>query len=440
MSQFQKALVITGLCFMVIFTATTVYGSLLDERYNSPDFNTPAGIGSHVFNFFHHSCGGNLLSDGLAADMTGLGYTLHSEIDNQYIYENNDTDYRHWYKRFQRELGIENGGVYYVFTGPDAFGNPTYGSAIPEDQFMLTWYEFHAESMDIIMFKPCYPGAAVGNYDTTYDGTTSNNGYGQVIGGTPHSDSSGTYSNFDYLNSSSSVASAYDNTYWPGNGSWGSSSSTLAQLKTAYRGMLNIFREHPDILFIALQAPPMIPNSMTDDQAANCREFARWMREDWLHQLDPTGTDQFEDYLLPNVVPFDFENSVAWTGDDPDLDADYFWFVQGGFPDESMDTATAGLIGKSASSNTGDSHPQTWQNQRLSTIFCGGVDTYSPSHTGNSGRTYDCWINAVVNLWESGMGPTPTPGPIVPSTSSSGVSVLILIISGILLISLRSRR
>ncbi len=422
----------------ILLITPIVHCSLLDERYASADFSTPANISTHVFNFFHHSCGANLLNDALQSDMTSLGYTLHSRINETYIYENNLTDYRHWYKRFQRELGVEESGVYYVYTGPDSSGNPTHGAAIGQNEFMLTWYEFHAEQMDIIMFKPCYPGSAVSSYDTSYDGTSGNNGYGQVIGGTPYSDSSGANTNFDYLDSTASVSDAYTTTYWPTYGSWSGSSASLAQLKVAYRGMLNIFHEHPDILFIAMQAPPMIPSHLSDTEAANCREFARWMREDWLHQFDPTGTDQFEDYQLPNVVPFDFHDAVAWTGDVSGLDDDYFWFVQGGFPDDSMDTSTPSLIGKSASGDSSDSHPHTWQNQRLSTIFCGGTDTFSPTYTGNTGRSYDCWINAVVNLWENGLTPTPTASPTtpptdVPTTNPFGFGLIVLLLSLLLI-------
>jgi hypothetical protein len=204
--------------------------------------------------------------------------------------------------------------------------------------------------------------------------------------------------------------------------------------------MLNIFREHPDILFIALTAPPMIPSHLSDENAANCREFARWMREDWLHQFDPTGTDQFEDYPLYNVVPFDFHNAVSWTGNDATLDGEYFWFVQGGFTDDSMDTADPSLVGKSASSEPSDSHPQTWQNQRLSTIFCGGTDTYSPSHTGNSGRTYNCWINAIVNAWENGGAPTPTPGgPALPASSPGGLGLMAVLFTVLLAAGLKYR-
>ncbi|MFZ5516854.1 MAG: T9SS type A sorting domain-containing protein [Candidatus Zhuqueibacterota bacterium] len=388
-------LLLTGL---ILFAAAPGFSqrSLLHEQFSNPNFSTPAGIQNHVFNFFHHSCGGNLLGGGLASRLTNLGYTLHSHIDTQYEHENNYTDYRHWYKRFQRELGIKVGNSYYRYLGPDAAGEPTVGSQIDDnsDDFMLNYYEFNAERMDIIMFKPCYPGSDIYNDDTQYDGATTNNGYGNVTGGTPHSDNGAN--NFTYLNSGGSVEDGYSSTYWSG-GDWWGSSSTLAQLKCAYRGMLNIFAEHPDILFIAMQAPPMV--SISSEAAANCREFARWLREDWLHQFDPTGTDTFEDYPGVNVVPFDFHNTVAWTGSDSRLDGEYFWFPQGGFPDNTLDTSDPNKLGRNAGS---EDHPESWLNQRTAAIFCGGTDSYSNSHTGKPARTYNAWINAVVNRWEAG--------------------------------------
>ncbi|MBN2056937.1 hypothetical protein JW905_18570, partial [bacterium] len=187
----------------------------------------------------------------------------------------------------------------------------------------------------------------------------------------------------------------------------------------------NIFREHPGLLFIALQAPPR--TGLNSEQAAGCREFARWLREDWLHQFDPTGTDQFEDYPLNNVVPADFHNSIAWTGEDPLLDGAYFWFPVGGFPDDSMDTSVPENIGRQAGSND---HPESWLNERMSVLMCGGADTYTPPHTGNTGRTYECWINAVVNCWEDGY----TPQPSVPATGPLGLLGLVVLFGGLLAI------
>jgi len=368
---------------------------LLKEKFSQPNFETPLNINHHVFNFFHHSCGLNLLEDGLIDGLEALGYTLHSRVLSMYVYENNFTDYRHWYKRFQRELGIPVGGHYYRYEGTDENGNPLCSTQIDDDyrDFMLNYYDFNAERMDIIMFKPCYPNSEINSFDTQFDASSDNNGFGQVVSGTPYSDNG--YNNYLFLNSSLSVDDEYDAAYWV-NGVWQKEVSSLAQVKCAYRGMLNIFVRHPDILFIAMQAPPML--TLTQEQARNCRELARWLREDWLHQYDPLGTDQFHDYPLDNVVPFDFHNSIAWTGDDPALDNEYFWFVVNEMPDNSMDIENLEKVGINAGTSN---HPNRWLNQRTVAIFCGGPDVYSEPYTGQTPRTYDCWINAVVNRWES---------------------------------------
>ncbi|MDD5065720.1 MAG: hypothetical protein PHF84_01610, partial [bacterium] len=258
----------------------------------------------------------------------------------------------------------------------------------------------------IIMFKPCYPGSAVSGYDTKYDATTGNNGYGNVISGTPYADNS--TNNFLYLNSTASVDTAYGTDKWS-QGTWNSAGSSLAQLKCAYRGMLNIFAQHPDILFIALSAPPM--KSLTLSQASNNRRLAQWFREDWLHQYDPTGKDKFQDYPLNNVVPFDFENSIGRTANDPVLDNRYYWFVRGGFPDDTLDPSNISAARDVGEQNgyIGDDHPDAWLNQRTSIIFCGGKDTYSTNNTGMVQRTYDAWIHAAVNRWLKGPSSPSTP-------------------------------
>lgn len=395
----QKSLFLF-IVFLSISPALYPQHSLLQEEFSNANFSTPQFLNTHVLNFFHHSCGGNLLDDGLAAGLGNLGYHLHSCIYTQYEYENVLTDYRHWYKRFQRELGIRSGSHYYVFEGPDQNLNPALGERIDDDyqDFMLNYYEFNAEIMDIIIFKSCYPNSAVSSYDTDYDGTSGNNGYGHVTAGTPHADDG--VNNFTYLNSTSSVDDPYDDSIWS-QGQWDGTESSLAQLKTAYRGMLSIFAAHPDILFIAMQAAPMV--YLTNAQANNCREFARWLREDWLHQYDPSGTDQFQDYPHKNVVPFDFHNSIAWTGDDSRLDNEYFWFPQNGHPDNMLDNSNSSKIGRNAGS---EDHPESWLNNRAATLFCGGTDNASAEHLHKTPETYQPWIHAVVNRWEVSQGPT----------------------------------
>jgi hypothetical protein len=368
-----------------------LFSPLLHAQFDEYDFSTPENVGSLVFSFFHHSCGGNLLDDGLRTRLEGLGYTLHSRIGEQYVYENDYTDYRHWYKRFQRELGVEIGGVHYRYEGPGV--TPT--RAIPSDSFMLTWYEYGAERMDIIMFKPCYPGSEISSYDTVYGAS------GNVVAGTPYSDNG--VNNFVYLNSTDAVDDVYTDARWS-HGAWEGADSSLAQLKVAYRGMLNIFVEHPEVLFIAMQAPPTC--YLSDSQADNCREFARWLREDWLHEYDPTGTDAFEDYPLTNVCAFDWHNAIAWTGNDPVLDAGYAWFPVGGFPDDTLDTTDSEKLGRNAGN---DDHPEAWLNLRTAVLFCGGTDLWSQSHTGKPQRSYYSWINAMVNRWKSEASPLPRP-------------------------------
>ncbi|MDP2896687.1 MAG: hypothetical protein Q8Q12_09030 [bacterium] len=380
---------IRRLLIACIFLCTVA--PFLHAEFDEYDFSTPDNVGDLVFNFFHHSSGGNLLDDGLQATLQNLGYTLHSRISEQYVYENNFTDYRHWYKRFQRELGVKIGDKYYRYAGPGV--TPT--QEITANSFMLTWYEFRADRMDIIMFKPCYPGSAVSDYDTVYDAQ------GNVIAGTPHSDNG--INNFVYLNSGESVDDGYTDTHWS-HGDWWGADSSLAQLKVAYRGMLNIFAGHPDLLFIAMQAPPMC--YLSDEEANNCREFARWLREDWLHEYDPTGTDTFQDYPLTNVCAFDWHNAIAWTGNDAVLDSQYTWFPVGGFPDNTLDTTDPGELGRNAGE---EDHPEPWLNQRTTVILCGGTDTFSQSHTGKPQRLYYSWINAVVNRWRSGALPPPRP-------------------------------
>lgn len=369
----------------------TACAPLAGGEFDEYNFDTPENVGDMVFNFFHHSCGSNLLNDGLRSGLEDLGYTLHSQTGRTYVHENNYTDYRHWYKRFQRELGVKVGGKYYRYEGPGV--TPT--QEIPADSFMPTWYEYRAEKMDIIMFKPCYPGSHVSSYDTGYDAE------GNIIAGTPYSDDGNN--NFVYLNSTDSVSAAYTDTYWS-HGAWSGYGSSLAQLKVAYRGMLNIFVEHPDFLFIAMQAPPVV--DLSDAEAHNCREFARWLREDWLHEYDPTGADTLEHYPLRNICTFDFHNSVAWTGDDPALDAEYAWFPVGGFPDDTLDTTDPEELGENAGNAN---HPESWLNHRTAVIFCGGTDTWSESHTGKPQRSYYRWINAMVNRWKRGPSPPATP-------------------------------
>ncbi len=408
--------------------------SRADEDWN---FDPPRR--STQLHFWHHSTGAAWLNNGLREALRGVhwddaGTVRQSYRVSDYGYggQNDYTYYVHWYKRFRSEVGIEGAdGLNYVFHKAQTAEN-----RIPDSNFMLTCYDYSRQRgetivspqrIEIIMFKPCYPGSQVYAFDTKYDAN------GKVTGGTPWSDSRHRSTNFDYLDSVEAVGQDYTDEFWPettgvshSGGAWRSTSSgarsSLAQIKVAYRGMLNIFRERPEVLFIAVQAPPM--TRLNADQRAANRELARWFREDWLHEFDPNGTDSFEDYRdkngRVNVVSFDYFNSLAYTGDDARLDGKYFWFPEGGsFPDDFMDwQAPHRYVEPGLGSNRpltpanawdnqarnpdreiaesrkqgSDSHPSSQQHYHATDVFVGL--RRNPDSQG-----YRSFINAMTNRW-----------------------------------------
>ncbi len=403
------------------------------------DWNFEPPRRTSQLHFWHHSTGAAWLDNGLREalrqvewDEDGTMHRSYMVSDYGYGGQNDYTYYVHWYKRFRTEMGIEgDDGENYVFHAPETAEN-----RIPADGFMLTCYDYRRQQGDtisppqrieIIMFKPCYPGSQVWSFDTSYDAD------GHVTGGTPWSDSGHRFTNWDYLDSVRGVGEDYTDEYWPATdgvphsgGAWpsgtGGATSSLAQVKVAYRGMLAIFHERPEVLFIAVQAPPQV--SLTAEQRAASRELARWFREDWLHEYDPTGRDEFQDYRdrdgRINVVCFDYYDTLAYTGDDPVLDAAYGWFPDGwDFPDDFMDWEAPhryvepGLgddrpltpadawdnrpenpereIGESRKEG-GDSHPSSQQHYHATDVFVGLQR--NPDSQG-----YRSFVNAVTNRW-----------------------------------------
>ena len=429
MSRFGAATVLA--CLGVLGLGTHV---LAGEPAGDWNFDPPKQT-LHL-HFWHHSTGTAWLTYGLRDGLGSItwdddGTPTRSYLVSDYGYggQNDYTDYHFWYKRFRMEMGVEGAdGKNYPYHKPQ-----TPENEIAADNFMLTCYNYARqlgetmappERIQILMFKPCFPGSALYAFDTQYDAE------GHVIGGTPWSDSGHTYTNFDYLDSVEAIVQAYASTYWPATpgvahsgGYWTSgASASLAQLKVAYRGMLNVFYERPDVLFIAVQAPPL--TDMTAEQRAACRELARWFREDWLHEYDPTGTDTFEDYRDKNgkinVACFDYYNSMAYTGDDAVYDAAYSWFPGDGWtmPDEFNDweaphvfvqygMGAQPLTDPAAPDNIacnpdreigeardmeGDSHPSPRQHYHAADIFIG-------MQRNAASQGYNSWINAVVNRW-----------------------------------------
>jgi hypothetical protein len=95
---------------------------------------------------------------------------------------------------------------------------------------------------------------------------------------------------------------------------------TLANAKAAYRSLLPLFREQPDVLFVAVTPPPMIAyepvglkatieNWFEDNGRGGelARELNTWMidrEHGWLAEYD-----------LPNVVVFDYWNILTGEGE-----------------------------------------------------------------------------------------------------------------------------
>lgn len=385
--------------------------------------------------FWHHSTGDAWLSNGLRDALKQVMWNDNGTMRRTYMVsdygyggQNDYTDWRNWYPRFRFEVGIPGGnGKNYVFHKPQTAEN----EILPAN-FMLTAYNYTRQSgetmkapeqIQVLMIKPCFPGSELYSYDTQFDSQ------GRVIGGTPWSDSNHSYTNFDYLDSTPNPSQSYGTTYWPAKpgvshsgGSWGGPAASLAQLKVALRGMLSVFHEHPEVIFVLVQAPPM--TALTAENTASDRELARWFRDDFLHQWDPTGKDQFQDYQdksgRNNVRSFDYYNAIAYTGDDSRLDSRYAWFPADNlWPDDFNDwdgparfvepglgtnvpltSATADFnqprpptreIGESRDMDD-DSHPSSYQHYHATDIFVGL--TRNPGSKG-----YRSWINAMVNNW-----------------------------------------
>ncbi len=68
---------------------------------------------------------------------------------------------------------------------------------------------------------------------------------------------------------------------------------TVDNYKLAYNALLPIFRKHPDVLFIAVTAPPLRKEDTNPESAALAKEFNRWLVNEW-----PAGDK--------NVATFDF--------------------------------------------------------------------------------------------------------------------------------------
>jgi len=60
-----------------------------------------------------------------------------------------------------------------------------------------------------------------------------------------------------------------------------SSDRMLADYKGYYEKLKPMFAKHPEVLFIAWTAPPLVPGATTAQNAGRKRAFCDWLQEDW---------------------------------------------------------------------------------------------------------------------------------------------------------------
>ncbi len=132
----------------------------------------------------------------------------------------------------------------------------------------------------IVMFKSCYPISDVSDAGTEP--------------GDPFVDWDQTIANYKAV---------YRHFGGPG--------STYPYGGSTYLPLEDIFAANPDILFIPVTAPSLIPGETNDDNAHRARQFNNWLKNEWLpsyHAANPG---------LDNVAVLDWFNFLAYPDDHP---------------------------------------------------------------------------------------------------------------------------
>ena len=82
--------------------------------------------------------------------------------------------------------------------------------------------------------------------------------------------------------------------------------------KKVYRKhLMKIFRSHPEILFIIVTAPPLVPNETDQASADRARKFNNWLKKNFIRKYNRKNPD------FNNVAVFDFFVVLA-NESDPD--------------------------------------------------------------------------------------------------------------------------
>ncbi len=210
--------------------------------------------------FIHHSCGGQLLAEPGAQDGGGK-----------------DSAARCIYRSHPNGGGLRS----LLQAAGYEVHEATYGSLLGEDTDICHWRRKFAERMDRIL--------ACDEQDRSYaDGRTN-----EIVV------FKSCYSSIDFTG--------------PGEepGDPDSAQQTLANAKAAYRALLPLFRSRPDVLFVAVTAPPRAepqPQGLKDRLGAAFRRGPD--SADHAHALHAWMADReggwLRDYDLPNVAVFDY--------------------------------------------------------------------------------------------------------------------------------------
>lgn len=247
--------------------------------------------------FIHHSVGGNWLSSGLEAEL----------LAKLYIDERNDIGYG-------------------TIMTPDA-GRPASLGAVPGDltnmNHWILWFNDYLDGVRvhgsatgynrIILFKSCYP-------------------ISNVVG-----DGSAPGDPFSPDQTLANYKAVYRH---PTGGQYTHNGAT-------YDALEDVFAANPDVLFIAVAAPPLhyAPwDATTDENAHRARLFNNWLKDEWLPAYNAAHPD------LDNVAVFDFFNVLAYPDSHP---------------------AHPNRLRQEYGGDTGDSHPNEAGSDAATVAFAG---------------------------------------------------------------------
>jgi hypothetical protein len=94
----------------------------------------------------------------------------------------------------------------------------------------------------------------------------------------------------------------------------GSSAKTLANYKLQYKALLNLMDQFPNTKFIIWTLVPLHRNATSPEQAGRAYEFVNWVKDSWLQEDDSSH---------PNIYIFDFFRNSAEMTPTPDNGVQY---------------------------------------------------------------------------------------------------------------------